>query len=54
MEVIVYYKKSRVRTEDHIRLKVIIAKKYKLRDAYTKNAEALGCDPYLGGFPFQL
>jgi len=41
MEVIDYYKKSRVRTEDHIRLKVVTAKKYKLKDAYTKNAEAL-------------
>ena len=41
MEVIDYYKKSRVRTEDHIKLKVVTAKKYKLKDAYTKNAEAL-------------
>ena len=26
----------------------------KLRDAYIKNAKALGYDPYVGGFPFQL
>ena len=41
MEVIDYYKKSRVRTEDHIKLKVVTAKKYNLKDAYTKNVEAL-------------